>query len=1539
MTRIKTASCLVLAAALASIAAGRAAAADFRPPAVPLVTYNPFLSIWSESDQLYGSTTKHWTRHNHSLVSLVRIDGKAYRLMGAEPKSVPPLEQKSVEVLPTRSVYEFEGAGVHVQMVFMQPALPDDLDVYSWPLSYITWQVRSSDGGKHEVQLYDSTSSQLVVNSTRERVEWSRSTSGDLTLLRVGTKTQNVLGSCGDDHRINWGYAYAAAQSKQSKSAIGAAEKLEDQFVQSGSLPTADDTDMPRAVNSAEPVLAFTFDLGSVGAEAVQRQVIVAYDEIYAIKYYGQKLLPYWARNDVKIDKLLETASSDYPKLLARCEKFDRELMEDMTKVGGEKYAKITALAYRECVAANGLAADANKQPLFFTKENTSNGDIATVDVFFPMDPIWIFLSPSLAKASLVHVLMYSASPHWKFPNAPHDLGTYPLVFGRDDGGEGMPVEESGNMLILCDAIAHADGNPDFVAPWWPQLTQWANYLEKYGLDPENQLCTDDFMGHLAHNANLSVKAILGLAAYGDLCRMRGDKETAEKYFALAKADAQHWMKVAAQADHYRLAFDKPGTWSQKYNLVWDRLLGLNIFPPSVAEKEIAHYKKVMLRYGVPLDSRTHLTKTDWCFWSATMAENQADFEAIINPIYDYLNETTVRDPIADSYETDKAGRGGMHARPVVGGFFIKMLSDRDIWKKWAARDTLKPANWAPLPVAPQVKIIVPLQQRWRFTTAKPADNWTKPDFDASGWSAGRAGFGTDPPGFIRHTNWNTDDIWLRREMTVPQGDHRGLQFVCYHDEDVEIYVNGSLAAEESGFVTSYVPMEISREAREQMKPGAKILVAVHCHQTVGGQGIDVGLADVSPGSQASATTPRPDARLHSQAESHTNRFYVYNRAPLAPSPLVTLPIGAVHPKGWLLVYLQRQREGLTGKLGEISAWLQKENNAWLSPNGKGEFGWEEVPYWLRGYIQLAYLLDDPKMIAESQVWIEGALHSQRPDGDFGPDQRFSNGARDYWANMLMLYCLQTYYEHSGDRRVIHLMTKYFHYQLSVPDDRFLVDYWQHMRGGDNMYIVHWLYNITGDPLLLNLAEKLHRRTANWDQHYTLPNWHNVNIAQAFREPATWYRQTKNPWDLQASYDVQYNVRKLYGQVPGGMFGADENARPGYSDPRQAIETCGAVEQMLSDELMLCFTADAMWGDHCEDVAFNTYPAAVMPDFRSLRYLTAPNMAVSDDKNHSPGIENGGPFLMMNPFSSRCCQHNHSQGWPYFAKHLWMATPDNGLCAAIYSASEVSAKVGAGTVVHIAEDTHYPFEHTLRFSVKLDKSVAFPLYFRIPGWCAAAELSVNGKPAGVPTPKEDFACIDRTWQDGDTVTLKLPMKISLRTWEQNHNSVSVDYGPLTFSLRIAQRLERKDSTKTAIGDSHWQKGADASQWPSWEIYPASPWNYGLVLNASNPAGSFSIEKRDWPASNFPFTLDEVPIMMTAKARKIPEWTLDHYGLVAPLQDSPAYSDQPIETVTLVPMGAARLRISAFPTIGDPTTANRWSASADTQSAGVQAPRK
>jgi hypothetical protein len=822
----------------------------FRPPAVPLVTSDPYLSIWCETDHLTDGSTRHWTRREHSLVSLIRVDGQTYRLMGASPANAPALPQVGLEVKPTRTVYDFDDGRVHVTLAFMTPALPSDLEAMALPLSYINWTVRSVDGKAHAVALYDSTSSQLAVNNVNEKVEWARETAGNLTALRVGTQEQPILGSCGDNHRINWGYAYAAALTKQAQAALGAHEELVGAFVARGELPAQDDVRMPRAVSDNQPVMAFLFELGQVTAKPVSRQVIVAYDEVYAIKYFGQKLRPYWRRNGATPAKMLQQAVGDYARLEKRCAAFDEQLVADARKVGGEKYAQICALAYRECAAACGLAADANKQPLFFTKENTSNGDIATVDVIFPMAPQWILLSPTLAKASIVPILSYASSWHWKFPNAPHDLGTYPIARGTDDGGEGMPVEESGNMLILCDAIAQEEGNANFVSPWWPKLTQWALYLEQYGLDPENQLCTDDFMGHLAHNANLSVKAILGLAAYGDLCRMRGDPANARKYQNLAKTDAAHWVKVAAEGEHYRLAFDKPNTWSQKYNLVWDHILGLNIFPPEVAQKEVAHYKSVMQRYGVPLDSRTRLTKTDWSLWSATLASSQADFETLIAPIYDYLNGTTARDPVADSYETDKVQSGGMHARTVVGGLFIKLLADRSMWKKWSGADRTKVGNWAPLPEAPQITEIVATSRwtpaTWRYTTEQPAADWIKPEFDASGWKKGPAGFGTkSTPGSVIRTTWNTGDIWLRREITMPEAACPNLQFCVYHDEDVEIYVNGILAASEGGFTSSYVPLEIRPTVMTLLKPGATITLAVHCHQTVGGQGIDVGLANV----------------------------------------------------------------------------------------------------------------------------------------------------------------------------------------------------------------------------------------------------------------------------------------------------------------------------------------------------------------------------------------------------------------------------------------------------------------------------------------------------------------------------------------------------------------------------------------------------------------------------------------------------------------------------------------------------------------------
>lgn len=636
------------------------------------------------------------------------------------------------------------------------------------------------------------------------------------------------------------------------------------------------------------------------------------------------------------------------------------------------------------------------------------------------------------------------------------------------------------------------------------------------------------------------------------------------------------------------------------------------------------------------------------------------------------------------------------------------------------------------------------------------------------------------------------------------------------------------------------------------------------------------------------------------------NVNYVSNRAPMMPQQFIKLPTGSIKPDGWLLTQLQLQKDGLNGHLGEISAWLQKEDNAWLKAGGK--WGWEEVPYWLRGYAGVAYLFEDKAMLDEAKIWIESILKSQRENGNFGPSAE-TKGTQDFWPNMIALWILQSYHEYTGDARVIDFMTRYFHFQLTVPDELFMRKSWQHYRGGDNLWSVAWLYNRTGDAKLLELADKIHRNTANWTKATELPTWHNVNVAQGCREPATYYLFTGDSNMMKASYNVQSLVRRSFGQVPGGMFGADENARIGFFDPRQGTETCGFAEQMASDEIMLLITGDPYWAENCEDIAFNSYPAAFMPDYKSLRYITSPNMVMSDSENHKPGIDNAGPFLAMNPFSSRCCQHNHGFAWPYYAEHLILTTPDNGAAAVLFSACEAQMKVADGKEIVIKEMTDYPFDTQISFTVETnEETVKFPFYIRIPSWTRNASLKINGKATAVNTESGNYLCIHREWKNGDKVEVNYPMEISYRTWQVNKNSVSVNYGPLTLSLRIAEKYVEKNSAETAIWDSKWQEGADTSQWPSYEIYPDSPWNYALQVQSVKLK-----ERKDLKPGVNPFTQADIPLVFEAYGRQIPDWKIDEYKLCGVLPDEDAVKSDTSEKLELIPMGAARLRISAFPT--------------------------
>jgi len=664
--------------------------ATIRPPAVPLVVHDPYFSVWSFADCLAEDWPRHWTGATHALSSAVRIDGQTYRIMGKEPKG-PAMRQVGLTVLPTRSIYDFEQSGVHVRLTFTSPLLPHDLDLIGRPVSYLTWQVWSTDGREHEVAVYYDNSAELVVDRAQQAVVWSRLSVPGLTALFVGSHDQPILQKSGDNLRIDWGFLYVAApEGKDTCAAAGSHNAVRGAFVAEGRLPGKDDTRMPRSANEDWPVLAMAFRLGKVGREPVSRWLMLAYDDLYSIEYLHQRLRPYWRRNSMEAPELLQLAAKQYHQLAERCEEFDRQLMADLTKVGGPGYAFLCALAYRQAIGGHKLAAGPGGQPMLFAKECFSNGCIATVDVIYPASPIFMLFSSDLLKASVTPVLEYAASGRWKFPFAPHDLGTYPKANGQVYGGgerteeNQMPVEESGNLLLVAAAICQLDGNTNYVRRYWPLLERWAAYLKQKGLDPENQLCTDDFAGHLAHNANLSVKAILALAAFARMCEMAGLSSQAAEYRRTAESFAQQWIRLADDGDHFRLAFDRPGTWSQKYNLVWDRLLRLDLFPPEVARREIAFYKTRLNRFGLPLDNRAVYTKTDWQVWTATLAEDRADFDRLMQPVYAFLQHTTPRVPLTDLYMTDTARMRGFQARPVIGGVFIKMLSEPAVWNRWS---------------------------------------------------------------------------------------------------------------------------------------------------------------------------------------------------------------------------------------------------------------------------------------------------------------------------------------------------------------------------------------------------------------------------------------------------------------------------------------------------------------------------------------------------------------------------------------------------------------------------------------------------------------------------------------------------------------------------------------------------------------------------------------------------------------------------------------------------------------------------------------
>jgi hypothetical protein len=662
----------------------------FRPPAVPLVTVDPYFSVWSFADRLTDDFTRHWTGQRQAMTGLIRIDGTTWRFAGRVEPTVeryftepPVMEQTHLTVTPLSSIYSYEASGVALDVCFSTPLLLGDLDVLSRPASYVSFKVRSTDGRFHDVKIYYDVTGEWCVDHPNQAVIWERGKAEGLNWQRMSHEKQLYLNKSGDDLRIDWGHFYLCTRSSDQVTTYIDSAEIRKSFVRSGKIEIVEALGMPLSVAEGKPVMAVVFEVGNLGADPVDNLVVLAYDDIYAVEYFGDKIQAYWKRNGKSAVEMISDAFSEYEILMERCKEFDRQLVAVAIESGGAKYADILALSYRQAIAAHKLVTDTEGELLFLSKECYSNGCMATVDVSYPSIPQFLLYNPDLVIAMMRPIFKYARSEKWPFEFAPHDIGQYPLGNGQvysDNAREGqMPVEECGNMLIMAAAVCLAEGKVEYALADMELLKQWTHYLLEFGLDPDNQLCTDDFAGHLERNANLSVKAIMGIASYSILMTNMDNVVESNYYLNAAREMAIQWKNMAADGNHSKLAFGQEGTWSLKYNLIWDLIFGTRLFSEEILSREVAWYLDRQNEYGTPLDNRESYTKADWLIWSASLATDRKDFVKLVEPLWRMLNDTSDREPLSDWTDTITARQLNFQHRSVVGGFYMKLLKDKGI--------------------------------------------------------------------------------------------------------------------------------------------------------------------------------------------------------------------------------------------------------------------------------------------------------------------------------------------------------------------------------------------------------------------------------------------------------------------------------------------------------------------------------------------------------------------------------------------------------------------------------------------------------------------------------------------------------------------------------------------------------------------------------------------------------------------------------------------------------------------------------------------
>lgn len=655
---------------------------------------------------------------------------------------------------------------------------------------------------------------------------------------------------------------------------------------------------------------------------------------------------------------------------------------------------------------------------------------------------------------------------------------------------------------------------------------------------------------------------------------------------------------------------------------------------------------------------------------------------------------------------------------------------------------------------------------------------------------------------------------------------------------------------------------------------------------------------------------------LGSELRADTPENYTNNRYPLVRKPFMELPLGSIKAKGWLQEMLVRQKNGATGQMDKLYPLVMGERNGWLGGDGDQ---WERGPYWIDGLLPLAYLLDDAQLKAKVQPWIEWALNSQREDGFFGPAKDYPGEAgiqrdnsHDWWPRMVMLKILQQYYSATNDQRVIRFMTNYFRYQLKTLPEKPLGNwtFWAEFRACDNLQAVYWLYNITGDSFLLDLGKLIHKQSfsfvdmVNRGDLKRINTIHCVNLAQGIKEPVIYYQQEPDKAYLDAVKRAFSNIRQFHGQ-PQGMYGGDEALHG--NNPTQGSELCSAVELMYSLEKMVEITGDIDFADHLERIAFNALPTQISDDFMTKQYFQQANQVMVTRHRRNFDQDHGGTdncFGLLTGYP--CCASNMHQGWPKFTQSLWYATPDGGLAVTAYAPSEVTAKVAEGCMVTFCEDTYYPMDDKISFTLqsmdKKRKEVNFALQLRIPKWCKQAGISVNGQLLQ-HVEGGRMAVVDRIWKKGDRVELHLPMEVTADTWYEN--SVAIERGPLVFALKMEEKWEKKKFEEPWYGPYYYA------------VTPTEPWNYGLVdfnRSKANEHARVTIHPEK-QSSIFPWNKENAPIEIRMKARLIPSWKL-YNEMAGPQPYSFCSGGEGPETeITLIPYGCTTLRITEFPVVG------------------------